>query len=1196
MSVATPPMSAAQNTTSHARWLRVYLTPVVVFLLVAAVFAIDGWRERVDLIDAGQRNLAVRAAVVGNALDSLFQTVGVHLAEIAGSPRSVPDTAHLGPENPLAATLAHLRQLAPITGLIVTGADGRIRGHSDAAEIGRDASVEEYFTVHANAPGGEYGRLSISRPFVTHEGQKVIAISRAAFDAQGEFSGVVAASVAIDSLGEILTQVADAQRLSVALVDDAGNALVNLPAGDDALVGHALQDPTLRARLAGDRQAARHRASSAADGRLWAMRDLRHGGLTLMVARDEAEALAAWRASMGLRLLILIAFGLTIGFLTGIVRQRQQQADRIAAVHSAVVSNSSDVIMIFDRAGRVTYVSPAVSKVTGFPEDRGLGMTFKDFCHHDDFSAVADAWQRLERQPEASERINFRVLHRDGHWVHIEAFGSSHFETEGIRGVLLVARDVTERVAAEIQLRRSEEMLKRAQAVAQIGSWHFDADAQRLVWSDETYRIFGIAPGTPIDFKRVNEITHPDDRDMVREEWHAALRGEPYEIGHRIVVGEEVLWVQEKADMLFDDEGRMLSATGTVQDVTAQHAAAQQLSELLEFTEKIIAESPVGIAVYHADGPCVIANESIAQMTGGRVEEARAQNFRRLTSWRELGLLDAAMEALQSGRPVRKVASGLTSFGKTVALDCEFATIMRHGQRHLLLLANDVSEFKAAELALLRATQLAEDASRAKSEFLANMSHEIRTPMNAVIGLAQLALNHTDDPTLREYLRQMFDSGSALLRLINNILDYSKIEAGELDLENNEFELRELAESVARMFRLTARSKGIDLSVTVAANVPDRLSGDSIRLNQVLVNLVGNAVKFTATGGVELRIDRVDNEIAAETGADGADGSPRCRLRFAVIDTGVGIADAHLPRLFQPFVQADGSITRRFGGTGLGLSISRRLVLLMGGDITVDSKPDSGSRFQFSLEFPVLDAADGSRRPATSGPVSREELAAAGKSIAGACVLIVEDDALNRRVLAGLLDSAGLRVDIATGGDEALMAMEKGNHDAVLMDLHLADIDGYEATRRIRARKAWQGIPVIAVTASPLADTREKCIAAGMDDFLGKPVAPRELIATLVRHLTRPGARSRTTLPADDPRAQKLHQHLARLKERLAGNDFISAIELAQLRELTNLLGGDAGARLENAISHYDYSHAKILIDDIMNTLDANPPHPVESA
>ncbi len=377
------------------------------------------------------------------------------------------------------------------------------------------------------------------------------------------------------------------------------------------------------------------------------------------------------------------------------------------------------------------------------------------------------------------------------------------------------------------------------------------------------------------------------------------------------------------------------------------------------------------------------------------------------------------------------------------------------------------------------ARALAEAATRAKSEFLATMSHEIRTPLNGLLGMNELLLSTGLSSHQAAYAQQAAESGELLLRVIDDILDYSKIEAGRLDLEAAPFDVQATVKNVTGLFAPGAAAKGLTLTCSVD-DVPGVVVGDAARLKQIVMNFISNAIKFTDAGSVTVRAGMLQNEADAVV------------LQFEVTDTGVGIPTSALTQLFMPFVQADVSITRRYGGTGLGLAISRRLVELMGGEIGADSQPGAGSRFWFTCRF---GRATTTTAPRVLVPTAAMPAAArAGEPRPSSRILVVEDSPINQLVARGLLELLGYETTIVASGPEAIQAVSESPFAAILMDCHLPGMDGYEATSAIRQREAGgPHIPIIAMTADALPATRRRCLDVGMNDYLSKPVSARDL-------------------------------------------------------------------------------------------------------
>jgi two-component system sensor histidine kinase/response regulator len=412
----------------------------------------------------------------------------------------------------------------------------------------------------------------------------------------------------------------------------------------------------------------------------------------------------------------------------------------------------------------------------------------------------------------------------------------------------------------------------------------------------------------------------------------------------------------------------------------------------------------------------------------------------------------------------------------------EDITRQRRGDEELRRYRDQLEELVLARTnALTGAVAQAEAANRAKSAFLANMSHEIRTPLNTILGLAFLGRKSPTDEVTRDLVGKIHGAGTSLMAIINDILDYSKIEAGKLALERRPFRLSEVLERVENLTRARAREKGLEYGVDVSPAVPDTLSGDALRLEQVLVNLVGNAIKFTERGHVRVRCAPAAGGTAEEV-----------RLTFSVEDSGVGIAPGQQGQIFEPFTQADQSTTRKYGGTGLGLSISRRLVALMDGEMTVESAVGVGSTFRFTCAF------------APGGALALPDAAASedGTPLEGVRVLLAEDHQINQLIAIELLRGMGASVDAVSNGRETVARLKSagpGAYDVVLMDLQMPEMDGFEATRLIRADQAFAALPIIAMTAHALSEERDRCLASGMNDHIGKPIDPAVVHLTIQR-------------------------------------------------------------------------------------------------
>ena len=517
----------------------------------------------------------------------------------------------------------------------------------------------------------------------------------------------------------------------------------------------------------------------------------------------------------------------------------------------------------------------------------------------------------------------------------------------------------------------------------------------------------------------------------------------------------------------------------------------QQRETARELTEQILDQLPIPVFLKDREGRFVRFNRQFqefyqltrAELMGAKIEHFTPPEWARVTqqedemAWRTGLMVSSERRVTQIDPPVDLVVNRIV--------------ITSGGESYLLGFSIDVSEQRAARDAMQRAVESAQAASQAKSDFLANMSHEIRTPMNGILGMTELVLESQLEPEQRDDIGLVKASAGALLTIVNEILDFSKIEAGKLDLEEVPFDLRKLVRDTLRSMALRAQQKGLEVHCHIPPGLPRTVKGDPGRLRQVLINLLGNAIKFTQQGSVTLAL------------AMGAESDQHVDMTFSVTDTGIGIPLDKQQLIFEAFAQVDGSTTRQFGGTGLGLTICRRLVILMQGDLSVSSEPGKGSTFRFRVPLrhsaiPVLPDNALSDVPeemseavlALAAPVEVHE----GRGN-GLRILLAEDNPVNQRLALRLLEKMGHRITLVDNGLAALERVTQGGFELVLMDVQMPELDGLSATRRIRQWEAVHGghVPIIAMTARAMQGDRDRCLEAGMDDYLSKPIDSERL-------------------------------------------------------------------------------------------------------
>jgi PAS domain S-box-containing protein len=694
---------------------------------------------------------------------------------------------------------------------------------------------------------------------------------------------------------------------------------------------------------------------------------------------------------------------------------------------------------------------------------------------------------------------------------------------------------------AEEDVHRNERHLKLALAAARVGTWEWDVQSDQIRWSEGVESILGLAEADiPCNRHDYNDLIHPEDFGAVRGAIEQGLeQDKPFSCEYRILPpGGEKQWLVTDGRGFFDSEGCLLHMAGTMTNITEHKHSEEALRYRIEMDHLINS-----ISSRMKSTPLVEIDKVIRQTLcdiGQFLGADRGQLFQfskngnRESSTHEwcadgIASRSADLQNLRTqdypwfNQRIRRPAlveipsvAGLSENAKAeaeayqregihslvavpiVALDTSigylsFLTVREDHcfSKDQIALLKIVGELvsgaferrRNAELA--QAKEAAEAANEAKSGFLAHMSHEIRTPMNAIIGMAGLLLDTRLSERQKKHAGILKSSAEGLLQLVDDILDFSKIEAGKLSLDLVDFHLKEVVRGAVEPLIPRASSKGIEIRFDITDTFPTYLRGDPQRLRQVLINLVGNAIKFTHRGHIT---------VIAEQ--ESFDDSGVC-LRFTVQDSGIGIPPEAQEAIFDAFTQADSSTSRRFGGSGLGLAICQKLVHLMGGKISLESASGQGSTFWFTVLLkPSMMVIGPPDTRQAKGQVKHRHLPKNCR------LLLAEDNEVNQIVALSQLQTMGYRVDAVTNGLEALDALAREPYDLVLMDCQMPELDGYQTTRRIRTVQApWRNLPIIAVTAHAMTGDREKCLAAGMNDYLSKPFKQEELMAALDRWL-----------------------------------------------------------------------------------------------
>ena len=653
--------------------------------------------------------------------------------------------------------------------------------------------------------------------------------------------------------------------------------------------------------------------------------------------------------------------------------------------------------------------------------------------------------------------------------------------------------DITMRKRAEEELQEERKRLENILQGTNVGTWEWNVQTSEIVINERWAEMVGYSLDelSPATFDTWISLIHADDLDLSNELLGKHFRGEVeyYEcevrLRHR---NGNWVWVLDRGKVAsWTEDGKPLIMSGTHQDITEGKLARESLAETREEFENIFDNSQVGIMLLRGGRILARGNQRLARILGYEtIEEMTGMNMRRLHLDEEhfVSFGKQHYEMLEQGEQTQVEYQLKKKDGSPVWCTLSGKAIDPSDlDKGVIWVIDDLTDRKNMEAQLIKAKEGAESANRAKSEFLANMSHEIRTPLNGILGMLQLMQTTRIDQEQQDYVVAAMKASKRLAQLLSDILDLSRVEAGKMEIAMEDFDLHDVMDSVAQLFAPAANEKGLRFRVHANPVIPPCLKGDTVRLQQILGNLVDNAIKFTSKGHVEVEVQPLPGRNSHEY-----------RVLFSVVDSGIGIPDDKLAMLFQPFSQVSEGYTRTFQGAGLGLSICRRLVTLMGGKISVESEHGVGTTVHFCIPFERADRREEDAIPGRVREVHPEKLR----------ILVAEDDLVNRLMTKRLMEKFGHVVVEVEDGREALEALRQGEFDLVLMDVQMPVMDGVEATRRIRSGETGADkadIPIIALTAYAMAGDKQRFMDAGMDGYLPKPVEVsviEEMLATIL--------------------------------------------------------------------------------------------------
>jgi len=1125
------PSFAFFSASVSGRFQRLLLTAVVLTNMAAIALAIFNLNQSQNKAEA-LATLTTRNLVeaVEHSLVSTARTLDVVLLALVDEiERAERGGAGYLSNAELLGLLARYKSWLPeIDGLRVYDAHGRPRWwfSRSGSAAGIDVSDRDYFKVLHDDP--QRG-LFVARPVLSRvTGTWVITFARSLRHGDGTFAGVVTAVVPLEHFNRLLPRQQLGPQGGATLRYEDLSLIMRVPpiSGPAGMIGSTAVSDELRALVASGRPEASYRTVTASDGieRLNTFRRVEGLPLVLVVGMATDDYLADWKEAVRhtvelLAVFLLVSLGSAV-LIGRLYRHQFLNAERLRESHARLEETLADLrnrdqvlsateqvaglgVFSIDLHSGEAYSSAQLRRILGGQADEVLSVdSWVERLHPDDRERVVSRFREGLMQRGEPFDEEYRILLPDGaiRWIH--GIGGVDLDADGrpvsVHGVSL---DISERkqVQASLQdaLNEYEKLVERMPAGVFKQRVCADGDFHVIYVSPRFCEQIGIDEATILaDPRSVTRKIHPDDYPGYAARCRAVReRPGPFDWEGRVEVNGELRWMSLLSRPTRLPDGDILWE-GVQSDITDRKRAELALRESEARYRLLLQFSPVGILQYDTELRVSYCNVQFAEIMQVPYDYMVHVDCSKLSDQRVLPALQAALE----GRLGEYEGPYRTTFaGKelNIAMHCSPLRDPVGGLVGGIAILQDITErvLKDQELAryrdhleelvaertadLVAARAEAERLAQAKSEFLANMSHEIRTPLNGVLGLAHVGYRESRGrDRARDTFARIVASGQLLLGIINDILDFSKIEAGKLHIEAIPVELASVIGESLALMEARAQTKGLVLRFRRGTPLPERCVTDPLRIGQILLNLLSNAIKFTEKGSVTLSAEFADGQLV-----------------LRVSDTGIGMSEEEIAKVFAPFEQADNSVTRRFGGTGLGLAITYRLVELMGGMLQVDSQPGCGSTFEVRLPCEPLPPGMGPAQPLLAEDVLP------GTRLVDMTVLVVEDNEVNQMVLEALLEEEGACVTLASNGQEAVERVRASGEAAfqvVLMDVQMPVMDGYAATREIHALAPT--LPVIGQTAHAFEEEKARCLEAGMVAHIAKPVDPELLVRVILRH------------------------------------------------------------------------------------------------